>query len=212
MTRRAPDRDAGAIALGFRVKSGRAIAVAMSGSPAAPAIVLRSEVALCDDRVAATRQPYHDGFGTAQADQHEIARLSAIVERCAHTSIASLLEAAGIAGRTCCGAALVVGSVIDPASVANPHIRAHANEGRLFRTVVERALEQHGITVDGDRGEGARRACCARIAAYRRADQTRRGHVRRGGRCAVASRRESRGNRGLDGAENVARRIGRTGP
>jgi hypothetical protein len=148
MTRRAPDRDAGAIALGFRVKSGRAIAVAMSGSPAAPAIVLRSEVALCDDRVAATRQPYHDGFGTAQADQQEIARLSAIVERCAQTSIASLLEADGIAGHACRGAALVVGSVIDPAAVANPHIRAHANEGRLFRTVVERALEQHGLAVE----------------------------------------------------------------
>ncbi len=147
MMRRAPDRDAGAIALGFRVKSGRAIAVAMSGSPAAPAIVLRREVALCDDHVQATRQPYHDGFGTAQADQQEIARLSAIVERCAQTSIAALLEADGIAGRMWRGAALVVGSVIDPAAVANPHIRAHANEGRLFRTVVERALEQHGLAV-----------------------------------------------------------------
>jgi hypothetical protein len=162
MTRRAPDRDAGAIALGFRVKSGRAIAVAMSGSPAAPAIVLRREVALCDDRLEATRQPYHDGFGTAQADQQEIVRLSAIVERCAQTSIASFLEADGLAGRTCCGAALVVGSIIDPAMVANPHIRAHANEGRLFRTVVERALEQHGlavtVVVESELAAGAARA------------------------------------------------------
>jgi len=42
----------------------------------------------------------------------------------------------------------VVGSVIDPQKVGNPHIRAHANEGRLFRTVVENALRSHGIACD----------------------------------------------------------------
>ena len=45
-------------------------------------------------------------------------------------------------------AALVVGSVIDPQQVANPHIRAHANEGQLFRTVVEEALRSHGVRCD----------------------------------------------------------------
>jgi len=30
--------------------------------------------------------------------------------------------------------------VIDPARIANDHIRAHALEGRLFRTVLERAV------------------------------------------------------------------------
>ena len=45
-------------------------------------------------------------------------------------------------------AALVVGSVIDPQKVGNPHIRAHANEGKLFRTVVENALRAHGIACD----------------------------------------------------------------
>ena len=33
----------------------------------------------------------------------------------------------------------VVGSVIDPATIANDHIRAHALEGRLFRRALERA-------------------------------------------------------------------------
>jgi len=42
-------------------------------------------------------------------------------------------------------AALVVGSVIDPESIANPHIRAHALEGRLFRTALEDALRSRGI-------------------------------------------------------------------
>ena len=37
------------------------------------------------------------------------------------------------------GIALVVGSVIDPMTIANDHIRAHALEGQLFRTALERA-------------------------------------------------------------------------
>jgi hypothetical protein len=40
----------------------------------------------------------------------------------------------------------VVGSDIDPARISNPHIRAHALEGRLFRTVLEDALRSHGLT------------------------------------------------------------------
>jgi hypothetical protein len=44
------------------------------------------------------------------------------------------------------GAGLVVGSQIDPASISNPHIRAHALEGRLFRSVLEDALQAHGLS------------------------------------------------------------------
>jgi hypothetical protein len=138
------------VALGFRIKSGRAIAVAVAGSGAAPAVVLRCEVELCDPGVAATRQPYHAGFGTAREDQREIARLTSIIERCAKRSIAGLIQ--DVSNATLqpgqpggFRAALVVGSVIDPAAVGNLHIRAHANEGRLFRTVVQRALAAHGI-------------------------------------------------------------------
>jgi hypothetical protein len=45
-------------------------------------------------------------------------------------------------------AALVVGSQIDPANIANPHIRAHALEGRLFRSVVEQSLQAHEIRTE----------------------------------------------------------------
>lgn len=47
--------------------------------------------------------------------------------------------------RTCRRAGLVVGSLIDPAAVSNPHIRAHASEGRLFRLVLEEVLRAHGV-------------------------------------------------------------------
>jgi len=45
-------------------------------------------------------------------------------------------------------AALVVGSQIDPANIANPHIRAHALEGRLFRSAVAETLQDHEIHTD----------------------------------------------------------------
>ena len=143
------------IGLGFRIKSGYAIAVVLAGSRGAPAAVARHIVELSDPGAAETRQPYHDGFGREQHDAGEIARRVKIVRRCAKHAIAALLQdsrclqttgrPAGHTGpRT--QAALVVGSVTDPDTLANPHIRAHANEGRLFRTVVEDALRTHGVS------------------------------------------------------------------
>jgi hypothetical protein len=45
-------------------------------------------------------------------------------------------------------AVLVVGSRIDPAVVKNPHIQAHAVEGRLFRSVLEEGLNAHDICTE----------------------------------------------------------------
>jgi hypothetical protein len=44
-------------------------------------------------------------------------------------------------------AGIVVGSVIDPARIPNDHIRAHAEEGRLFRRVVEEGLRKRRVPV-----------------------------------------------------------------
>ena len=136
------------LALGFRVKSGYAIAVALSGSASAPRILARRLVQLNDPAVPETRQPYHDGFYKQQDDPRELARRTAIVTRCAKRSVAALLKDECFGGLQCRGAGLVVGSVIDPAKVGNLHIRAHASEGQLFRTVLADALGVHGIPCD----------------------------------------------------------------
>lgn len=138
----------GRIALGFRVKSGFAIAVALRGPAAAPSAVSRHTVALSDPDAAETRQPYHHGFYTHEIDARQIATRIEIVERCAERSVEALLRDERLDGCSCRGAGLVVGSVIDPATVANPHIRAHASEGQLFRSVLEAALQAHGISCD----------------------------------------------------------------
>jgi hypothetical protein len=137
------------LGLGFRVKSGYAIAVTLRGPASAPAAVSRQVVQLSDPAEPDTRQPYHHGFYTHEEDAREIGRRVRIVTRCATRAVATLvtdLRRPAPAPRL--RAALVVGSVIDPARVGNPHIRAHASEGRLFRTVLEDALCAHGIACD----------------------------------------------------------------
>lgn len=136
-------------AVGFRVKSGHAIAVALEGSREAPRVIARHVIELSDPDIPETRQPYHDGFFRTEEDAREIARRVGIVRRCAKKSVAALVaHMEREAERPRMRAALVVGSLIDPATVANPHIRAHAHEGRLFRTVLEEALAAHHIPCD----------------------------------------------------------------
>jgi len=128
------------IAVGFRVKSGFAIAVTLEGPAAAPSAVSRRVIEMSDSAVPETRQPYHDGFFRNEEDAREIARRVKIVKRCATQSIAALLKDTGATR-----AGLIVGSLIEPEKVGNPHIRAHASEGRLFRTVLQDALTSRGV-------------------------------------------------------------------
>src|SRR5262249_39492404 len=96
--------------IGFRVKSGFAIAVALSGTPRAPVAVARRVVELCDPKIPETKQPYHAGFGEAEEDARAIARRVKAVTRAAAASVAALVvEPWGPPRR----AALVVGSLID---------------------------------------------------------------------------------------------------
>jgi hypothetical protein len=128
------------IAVGFRVKSGFAIAVTLEGPASAPTAVSRHVIEMSDSTVPETRQPYHDGFYRTEEDAREIARRVKIVKRCATQSVAALLKDTGATR-----AGLIVGSLIEPEKVGNPHIRAHASEGRLFRTVLEDALTSRGV-------------------------------------------------------------------
>lgn len=71
--------------------------------------------------------------------------LTRIVARCASRSVVSLLGPYRAMGYRPRRIAIVVGSTVDPALITNQHIRAHAHEGRLFRTVVQAAETRHRI-------------------------------------------------------------------
>jgi hypothetical protein len=138
--------------LGFRVKSGRAIAVLLgaagSGDPrraTSVQVLDRREIDLCDPVIPQSRQPYHAKMGTLQTDEAIIKRLRGVVVQAAEQSVSLLLSDCRALGPPVRAAGLVVGSLTDPASISNPHIRAHALEGQLFRTALEEALRTMGL-------------------------------------------------------------------
>ena len=105
-----------------------------------PRVAASQRLEISDPDRPESRQPYHEGFGTARGNDAALKRLIASVERYGAASIATFiaLHRSAYAIR---GAGLVVGSLADPATIANDHIRIHALEGQLFREIVRRAAE-----------------------------------------------------------------------
>ena len=134
-----------AAALGLRVKSGWAAAVLLTGTARSPRLCDVRRIELSDPQHPETRQPYHAAMGKLERDARKINQRVDVVRGIAQQSIATLLVGYRRQNLRVRRAALVVGSQIDPDSIANPHIRAHAFEGRLFRSVLEECLRAHRI-------------------------------------------------------------------
>ncbi len=134
-----------AAALGLRVKSGWAAAVLLTGTVRSPQLCDVRRIELSDPQHPETRQPYHAAMGKLERDARKINQRVDVVRGIAQQSIATLLAGYRRQNLRIRRAALVVGSQIDPDSIANPHIRAHAFEGRLFRSVLEESLRAHRI-------------------------------------------------------------------
>jgi hypothetical protein len=132
-------------AVGFTVKSGWASAVLLTGSAASPRVADSRRVELSDPAIPEARQPYHAGFGTARGAGAELSRLVTSVEKFGRQSVAQLIQRHESAGHRLHGAGIIVGSLIDPARIGNDHIRVHALEGQLFRSVVEDAAVRRGL-------------------------------------------------------------------
>jgi hypothetical protein len=117
----------------------------LAGSVGSPRWCDNCLIDLSDSRFGETRQPFHAAMGRLEEDVAKIRPRLRIVHRVTRKSIARLLGDYRRNGYAARRAALVVGSQLDPASIANPHIRAHALEGQLFRIALEQALHAHRI-------------------------------------------------------------------
>jgi hypothetical protein len=84
-------------------------------------------------------------MGKLEVDSTKLHQRERVVRSISQQSLARLLKGYRQKGFRIRRAALVVGSRIDPANIANPHIRAHAFEGRLFRSAVAETLWDHEI-------------------------------------------------------------------
>ena len=129
-------------AIGLKIKSGIAIAAIVQQSADGCVIEAVRKIALASEDLPQSRFPYHP---TIELPERQGAALSdkAVkeVRRVAAQEMRKILEEFDGIER----AAMVVGSVIDPDSLGNPHVRVHALEGKLFREVVAEALKKRGI-------------------------------------------------------------------
>ena len=131
------------IALGFRVRSGWSAVVVLAGPSAAPSVLHVRRVELSDPGFPESRQPFHavdDAQGDLEPDPNRIEKRMQVVRNAATRSIGQLMAHCRTNGWDPRRAGIVVGSLIDPASIHSPHIRAHAMEGQLFRTTLEDGL------------------------------------------------------------------------
>jgi hypothetical protein len=134
-------------ALGFRVKSGWTMAVLLRGPSNAPRLIKCQTVLLSDPKIPQSKQPLHAALELPEKEAKAVSeKLRKIVAHAAKESVRELLEQAKAAGYEVSEAGLVVGSLVDPATLRNDHIRAHGLEGQLFRTVLEDALGERGIS------------------------------------------------------------------
>jgi len=134
-------------ALGFRVKSGWAMAVLIGGSASEPVVVDRRRIELADASVPESIQPFHAALDLPKAAGAKVvARLVKVVERYSQHAMADLMNRYRAAGHRITAAGIVVGSIVDPKTIKNDHIRAHAEEGRLFRVAVQNALKLYRLT------------------------------------------------------------------
>lgn len=133
-------------ALGFRVRSGWAMAVLLAGTADDPQLVICRAVSLSDAKIPQSKQPYHAALDLPEKEGRVATRkLTSVVRGAARKSVKELLKEAEALRYDVKGAALVVGSLIDPAKLHNEHIRAHGLEGQLFRTALQDALGRQGM-------------------------------------------------------------------
>jgi len=161
-------------ALGFRVKSGWAMAALLAGPISKPRLLKCSPILLSDANVPGSRQPYHAALELPRKEGEAVTRnLRKVVSAAAKKSVKALLEEAGTLAYEVRAAALVVGSLVDPATLHNDHMRAHGYEGQLFRVVLEDALRSCGIScevfVEKNAYEAAARALRVTAPKARRA-------------------------------------------
>jgi len=113
--------------LGFRVKTGRAIVVALAAPAANPQILFRREVQLCDPKVPESRQPHHGGIMPfVPAAPQAVARGRKAAERTAVAVLKALSAELQAAGYRLAAVTLVVASNPNLARIGSSHVRAHA--------------------------------------------------------------------------------------
>ena len=133
-------------AIGLKAKTGRAVAVVLSGSVNAPQLVSRTELSLTDPRMPATFQPYHEVMELPWDESlKKVKPFVRAIEKVSTKALAILIHELKGQGLTVIGVAVVGSQNRDLYKIGNYHIRAHAAEGMLFRQVLEHAAQSNKV-------------------------------------------------------------------
>jgi hypothetical protein len=136
----------GPVALGFRVRTGRATAVVLGGEASSPHLLARRELTLHDPQVPGSGQPFHAGLEAPPGEAEAVIRRATDAARkVALPAVREFVESARARSSRLRGAGIVGGSATDPAKIANAHMRAHALEGRLFPNLVAEGVAACGL-------------------------------------------------------------------
>jgi len=126
--------------IGFRAKTGKAIAVALS---AGPEFVQRWTIDLVDPDVPATSQPHHEVMELPWPEaQSAVVPIEHRIDEVATDRLRTLIEELRSKEFKVSAIGVVGSPDRDLARIGNPHIRAHAAEGILFRRAIEVAAKQ----------------------------------------------------------------------
>lgn len=140
------DKNSNSVSIGFRARTGRAIAVVLGGSRGSPFVVKKFEIKLTDPGIPATFQPYHEVMElTWEEGQKVVRKYVRVIEAVAQKIFAKSVKELEAKGFAVIGAGVVGSRDRDLARIGNYHIRAHAAEGILFRRVLELAAETSGV-------------------------------------------------------------------
>lgn len=141
------DKTSNPVIIGLRAKTGRAIAVVMGGSRAAPLVLSKSEIKLTDPKIPETFQPYHEVMDLPwEQSQRAVRTFTRPVEVVARKALAKMIKELQATGLNVKGVCVVGSKDRDLLRIGNYHIRAHAAEGILFRRVLELAAEARGLS------------------------------------------------------------------
>lgn len=132
--------------IGLRAKTGRAIAVVLTGPSTAPHVIKRLEFSVVDPAAPETFQFYHEVLDLPwEQARTGVQKMARKIERVATKALRTLVRELESEGFHVRGVGVVGPGERNLERIGSTHIRAHAAEGVLFRQVLEVAAKTNGL-------------------------------------------------------------------
>jgi hypothetical protein len=138
-------------ALGFRVHSGWAAVVAISGPLTCPVVTQRQRIEIAPPDIPGSKQPYHTAEKLGLKDaEHFLLRCSEGSASLARKALGDCIDDAARNGQRIVHCGILFGSGRPPgtlAAILASHARIHNAEGEFFRSVILDACKHYELQV-----------------------------------------------------------------